>query len=221
MSVRMGVFVDISNIYYCVGKRFIRPGANGQPVRPKVNYERYLHAALGGNQLYRAYAYGAQFGNEASRFLDCLKNFGYVPRYKKPKEFDNPDYRINLEIFDSAYELIEQQMKAALELAPPTGKEFDLKQLKESMDAVKKSLRSKKDVRKADWDVGLAIDVVRIVGRVDQVVIGSADGDLAPLVEWVKEQGCRCIVFACNISRELRDVADEVIEIGDEFLENK
>ncbi len=216
MSAKMGVFVDISNIYYCVGKRFSR----------KVNYEKYLQTAVGANVVFRAYAYGAQYGTEANRFLDCLRTFGYTPRYKKPKEFDNPDYKINLEIFDSAFDALKIQG----EIPMPEGtvvetnnqfQEAQLKQMKESMEAVKKVLRGKKDIRKADWDVGLAIDVVRIVDRVDQVVIGSADGDLAPLVEWVKEQGCRCIVFACNISRELRDVADEVIEIDEALLEVK
>ncbi len=204
MSAKMGVFVDISNIYYCVGKRFNR----------KVNYEKYLQTAIGANVLFRAYAYGAQYGTEANRFLDCLRGFGYTPRYKKPKEFDNPDYKINLEIFDSAYEVLKANSHLPF---PPE----QMVQMKESMEAVKRVLRGKKDIRKADWDVGLAIDVVRIVDRVDQVVIGSADGDLAPLVEWVKEQGCRCIVFACNISRELRDVADEVIEIDEALLEIK
>lgn len=206
MSAKMGVFVDISNIYYCVGKRFNR----------KVNYEKYLKTAIGSNVVFRAYAYGAQYGTEANRFLDCLRGFGYTPRYKKPKEFDNPDYKINLEIFDAAYAAL-----TPVEGAVQAFKAEDMKQMKDSMDAVKKVLRGKKDIRKADWDVGLAIDVVRIVDRVDQVVIGSADGDLAPLVEWVKEQGCRCIVFACNISRELRDVADEVIEIDEALLEVK
>jgi uncharacterized LabA/DUF88 family protein len=207
MSAKMGIFVDISNIYYCVGKRFSR----------KVNYEKYLQVAVGENTVFRAYAYGAQYGTEANRFLDCLRGFGYTPRYKKPKEFDNPDYKIDLEIFDAAYERIRSIIEVAGIEPPPL--DFDLQRMKESMEAVKRVLRGKKDIRKADWDVGLAIDVVRIVDRVDQVVIGSADGDLAPLVEWVKEQGCRCIVFACNISRELRDVADEVIEIDDALLE--
>src|SRR3989338_6537944 len=36
-------------------------------------------------------------------------------------------------------------------------------------------------VKKADWDVGLAIDAVKLAPRLDSVIIVSGDGDFIPL----------------------------------------
>ncbi len=78
---------------------------------------------------------------------------------------------------------------------------------------------ARKVVRKADWDVGLSMDVVRMHERVDTVVICSADPDLVPMVEWVKDQGVRCVVIACGIAKELKLFADQCIEIPEDLLE--
>lgn len=76
-----------------------------------------------------------------------------------------------------------------------------------------------REVKKVDWSVGIAMDVVRLIGRVDTVILGSADAVLVPLAEWVKEQGVRCIVHACGINRELRETADSHSEVQEQLLE--
>lgn len=43
--------------------------------------------------------------------------------------------------------------------------------------------------KKADWDVGLAIDVVQMLDTLDVVVIVSGDGDFQPLVDYVHSRG--------------------------------
>lgn len=43
--------------------------------------------------------------------------------------------------------------------------------------------------KKADWDVGLAIDVVQMLDTLDVVVIVSGDGDFQPLVNYVQGRG--------------------------------
>lgn len=43
--------------------------------------------------------------------------------------------------------------------------------------------------KKADWDVGLAVDVIRMLDMLDVVVIVSGDGDFIPLVEYVRNRG--------------------------------
>src|SRR3990167_1220234 len=40
--------------------------------------------------------------------------------------------------------------------------------------------------KKADWDVGLAVDAIKLSGKLDAVVIASGDGDFVPLVEYLK-----------------------------------
>jgi uncharacterized LabA/DUF88 family protein len=77
----------------------------------------------------------------------------------------------------------------------------------------------RKVIRKADWDVGIAMDAVRMSDKVGVIMLCSSDPDLVPLVEWIKEQGIRCVVLACGIARELKDVADQYYEIEPDLLE--
>ena len=41
-------------------------------------------------------------------------------------------------------------------------------------------------MKKGDWDVGLAIDAVRLAESLDAVVLVTGDGDFVPLVEYLK-----------------------------------
>lgn len=43
--------------------------------------------------------------------------------------------------------------------------------------------------KKADWDVGLAIDVVRMLDMLDVVILVTGDGDFCPLVEYAQSRG--------------------------------
>ena len=40
--------------------------------------------------------------------------------------------------------------------------------------------------KKADWDVGMAVDAVKMAPRLDAVVLATGDGDFVPLVEYLK-----------------------------------
>jgi len=75
--------------------------------------------------------------------------------------------------------------------------------------------------RKADWDVSIAIDMIDLVRSeaVDLIVLGSADGDMIPAVQWVQNHGVRCVVVACGINRDLKNAAYDFIEIYDSLLE--
>lgn len=70
-------------------------------------------------------------------------------------------------------------------------------------------------VKKADWDVGITIDAVRISPWVDVIVLCSGDGDFAPLVEYLKNQGKRLeiIAFGRTTSSRLIDAADEFYDL--------
>lgn len=70
--------------------------------------------------------------------------------------------------------------------------------------------------KKADWDVGLVIDAIRLSGSVDTLVIVSGDGDFISLVEYLKNQGKRVEVaaFAKSASSKLKEIADEFIDLG-------
>src|SRR3989338_10710095 len=59
--------------------------------------------------------------------------------------------------------------------------------------------------KKADWDVGLAIDAVKLAPKLDAVVICSGDGDFVPLVDYLKTNACQVEVaaFGKSTSRNL------------------
>ena len=70
--------------------------------------------------------------------------------------------------------------------------------------------------KKADWDVGLAIDAVRTANTVDTIVICSGDGDFVPLVEYLKNNGRRVevLAFGRSTSSKLKEAVDEFIDLG-------
>ena len=77
--------------------------------------------------------------------------------------------------------------------------------------------------KKADWDVGLAIDAIKLANKVDAIVLASGDGDFIPLVEYVKNQGCQVevITFGRSASSRLRETVDDFIDMDEnpkEFL---
>lgn len=72
--------------------------------------------------------------------------------------------------------------------------------------------------KKADWDVGLAIDAVKLASKLDVVVLASGDGDFVPLVEYLKMNGCQVevITFGKSASSKLRESADDFIDMDED-----
>lgn len=48
---------------------------------------------------------------------------------------------------------------------------------------------------KGDWDVGITIDVLDAVERVDEIVLASGDGDFDLLLERVRSRGVEAIAY--------------------------
>lgn len=73
---------------------------------------------------------------------------------------------------------------------------------------------------KGDWDMGLAIDAISLVEKVDCVIIVSGDGDYVPLVEHLKARGVRVEVysFRSNTAQELINSATEYFEMDEKFI---
>ncbi|MDD5153013.1 MAG: NYN domain-containing protein [Candidatus Pacebacteria bacterium] len=72
--------------------------------------------------------------------------------------------------------------------------------------------------KKGDWDVGLAVDAIRIASKVDAVILASGDGDFVPLVEYLKFMGTQVeiITFGRSASSKLREAADDFIDMCDD-----
>jgi uncharacterized LabA/DUF88 family protein len=72
--------------------------------------------------------------------------------------------------------------------------------------------------KKADWDVGLAVDAIKLAPKLDTVILATGDGDFVPLVEYLRtNQGCQVevISFGKSTSSMLRDATDDFIDMCD------
>jgi uncharacterized LabA/DUF88 family protein len=156
--MKLGVMVDLSNIYYCVRKRY--DGA-------KVDYKKLLAFIAEIGEIHEAHAYGSQMEGKAKAFILALETAGFKCHFKHPKTYtENGILR-----------------------------------------------------RKADWDVGITIDMMKLATQVDMMVLVSADGDMSKAVSAIQEKGCKVLVIGCGISGQLRDTCDEAIEIPPSLLE--
>ena len=73
-------------------------------------------------------------------------------------------------------------------------------------------------MKKADWDVGLTIDAVRLGHSVDALVLITGDGDFVPLVEYLKGMHgtqVEVMAFGRSASGKLKDEADEFTDLGE------
>jgi len=73
-------------------------------------------------------------------------------------------------------------------------------------------------LKKADWDVGITIDAIRLASFLEVIVLVSGDGDFVPLVEYLKNQGrqVEVLAFGRSASARLKEVADDFIDLGKE-----
>ncbi len=74
--------------------------------------------------------------------------------------------------------------------------------------------------KKADWDVGLAVDAISMSPKVDAIIIISGDGDFVPLVEYLKfSQGCQveAVSFGKSSSGMLKAAVDEFLDLDKNY----
>jgi uncharacterized protein (TIGR00288 family) len=69
--------------------------------------------------------------------------------------------------------------------------------------------------KKGDWDVGLAVDAIKLAPKLDAVILITGDGDFVPLVEYLKNEGCQVEVvsFGKSTSARLIEAADDFIDL--------
>ncbi len=73
--------------------------------------------------------------------------------------------------------------------------------------------------KKADWDVGMAIDAVTMAPKLDAVILATGDGDFIPLVEYLQlHEGCQVevISFGKSSSSKLREICDDFTDMDDD-----
>ena len=70
--------------------------------------------------------------------------------------------------------------------------------------------------KKADWDVGLAVDAITDSPKLDTVLLFTGDGDFVPLVQYLQmHAGCQVEVvsFGRSTSLKLKEAADDFLDL--------
>lgn len=71
-------------------------------------------------------------------------------------------------------------------------------------------------MKKADWDVGMAVDAIRTANSLDTVILVTGDGDFIPLVEYLKwglGKEVEVAAFGRSASAKLKETADYFIDL--------
>jgi uncharacterized LabA/DUF88 family protein len=151
---RVGVLVDIQNLYYSAKVIY----------KKKVDFGQVLRTAAGDRKLIRAIAYGIKtLEGQEEKFFEALGKLGYEVKTK------------DLQIF-------------------PGG------------------------AKKGDWDVGIAVDAIKMSKTLDAIVLVSGDGDYIPLVKYIQSTtGCRVegIAFQESTSNKLIEELDSFTSLSD------
>jgi len=152
---RIGVFVDVQNMYYSAKNLF----------RKKVNFQEILKSAISQRKLIRSAAYVIKAQTkEEQAFFDALSKQGFEVKTK------------DLQVF-------------------PGG------------------------MKKGDWDVGMAIDAIKLAGKLDVIVLVTGDGDFIPLVKYLQEnKGClvELLAFGETTSGKLIEEVDDFVNLSND-----
>ncbi len=69
--------------------------------------------------------------------------------------------------------------------------------------------------KKGDWDVGIALDAIRLADKLDVIVLVSGDGDYLPLLSYLQNnKGCLVEIMAFR-----KTCSSKLIEESDDFID--
>lgn len=71
-------------------------------------------------------------------------------------------------------------------------------------------------MKKGDWDVGLAIDAIKMSLALDVIILVSGDGDFVPLVKYLQYHGnqVEIVAFGETTSARLKEEADAFVDLS-------
>ncbi len=69
--------------------------------------------------------------------------------------------------------------------------------------------------KKGDWDVGIVMDIIKLLPKLDVVVLASGDGDYIPLLEYLQIQGVKVelVSFGKSTSTKMRELVDYYLDL--------
>jgi len=69
--------------------------------------------------------------------------------------------------------------------------------------------------KKGDWDIGMAVDAMKMAPRLDAVVLVTGDGDFVPLVQYMQTMTqVEVISFGKSASMRLKEQADDFLDLS-------
>ncbi len=72
--------------------------------------------------------------------------------------------------------------------------------------------------KKGDWDVGIAVDAIKMSKNLDAIILVSGDGDYIPLVQYIQSTtGCRVegMAFLESTSNKLVETLDDFTNLSE------
>lgn len=72
-------------------------------------------------------------------------------------------------------------------------------------------------MKKGDWDVGIAVDAVKLAPHLDALILATGDGDFLPLVQYLSQTSgalVEVIAFRKSSSSALVEAADGFLDLG-------
>jgi len=72
-------------------------------------------------------------------------------------------------------------------------------------------------MKKADWDIGMAVDAIKLSKLCDAIVLVTGDGDFIPLLEYLKGAWggqIEIIAFGKSASAKLKETADDFVDLS-------
>ena len=153
----------------------------------RVNYNELMKNLVGDRQLIRAMAY-------------VVKSEGIV----EAREPVRPQRMPRMQSQDGNGPISAEA--AFFEALEKAGLELRLKDLQVFAGGMKK----------ADWDVGMAVDAIRMSSFLDVVILVTGDGDFLPLIDYLKWGVGRLVevaAFKRSASGKIQEAADKFISI--------
>ncbi|MFA5052849.1 MAG: NYN domain-containing protein [Parcubacteria group bacterium] len=103
---------------------------------------------------------------------------------------------------------------------PQTGEEAFFGALeKEGIELRMKDLQIySSGAKKADWDVGMAVDAIRLAPSLDVIILATGDGDFIPLVEYLQiglGKIVEVVAFGRTTSGKMKEEVDKFIDVDD------
>ena len=73
-------------------------------------------------------------------------------------------------------------------------------------------------MQKGDWDVGIAVDIIKLMPKLDVVVLCCGDGDFVPLLEYLQMSGqfVEVCSFGKSTASKVKELTDNLIDLDTE-----